>query len=359
MERGNFMTKTFFLFLLSFFMSTAYGTTTVPNTFTSGDPISANDMNSNFTYLETLIDSGSIPINPTSISSTIPLSKGGTNNISYSSNQMVVVNSIGTILSGFTVGSNEIPYFNGSTWGTIPKANLAFANGTNIAAMTVGPSTSSDLTLQAGGATKIFLQNSVARVGINTVTPQAALEIVSVNKGFLPPRITDVPTNLSSPQVGEQAYDNMDNRMKIMTGTGWKHFAYEAPGFVATINDIAPTGPCTNIADIVVPLTIEPGSDAFGTVSGNTFYAPSPGVYQIFVHATAQVAASMDVRLGVISSNPSNNRTFGGSYTWDLASLIKLSGGEQLTFKMGCNSGSSQIDIDHDTFVFSVKKMTP
>jgi uncharacterized protein (TIGR02145 family) len=61
-----------------------------------------------------------------------------------------------------------------------------------------------------------------AQVGINTTTPDpnAALDIVSTNKGFLPPRVANVAA-IATPVTGLMIYDESRQCMRYYNGTIW------------------------------------------------------------------------------------------------------------------------------------------
>lgn len=63
---------------------------------------------------------------------------------------------------------------------------------------------------------------ATAQVGIGTTTPDpnAILDIVSTNKGFLPPRVADV-TAITTPVAGLMIYDNSKQCMRYYNGTIW------------------------------------------------------------------------------------------------------------------------------------------
>ncbi|MFT7050010.1 MAG: hypothetical protein ACJAZK_000599 [Psychroserpens sp.] len=61
-----------------------------------------------------------------------------------------------------------------------------------------------------------------AQVGIGTTTPDpnAALDIVSTNKGFLPPRVANVAA-IATPVAGLMIYDESKQCMRYYNGTIW------------------------------------------------------------------------------------------------------------------------------------------
>jgi len=77
-----------------------------------------------------------------------------------------------------------------------------------------------------------------ANVGINTVTPEAsaALDVSSITKGLLPPRMTtEQITAIVSPSAGLMVYNSTINKLQYFDGTAWRnsdgsHFIGESFG---------------------------------------------------------------------------------------------------------------------------------
>jgi hypothetical protein len=68
-------------------------------------------------------------------------------------------------------------------------------------------------------------------VGIGTITPDpsSALDITTVTKGFLPPRMTSLERDvLSNPAEGLMIYNTTLNRMQVFNGTAWSSSATAA-----------------------------------------------------------------------------------------------------------------------------------
>jgi len=63
---------------------------------------------------------------------------------------------------------------------------------------------------------------ATAQVGIGTTNPDpnAILDIVSTNKGLLPPRVANV-TAITTPVAGLMIYDNSKQCMRYYNGTIW------------------------------------------------------------------------------------------------------------------------------------------
>ena len=82
---------------------------------------------------------------------------------------------------------------------------------------------------------------SFAQVGINTTTPNASamLDVVSDNKGLLPPRMTTAQRNaIASPAAGLVIYNTTTNCLNFYTTNGWN----ESCGSLACGNPITHNG---------------------------------------------------------------------------------------------------------------------
>jgi len=123
----------------------------------------------------------------------------------------------------------------------------------------------------------------VAQVGIGTTNPEtvAALDIVSTNKGFLPPRVADV-TVISTPVAGLMVYDNTKQCMRYYNGTIWSDcMGGITPAFTCgdTMSDIDgntyPTvligGQCWMAADLKV--RTYPNGDPIPYIDNNVTWA--------------------------------------------------------------------------------------
>jgi hypothetical protein len=63
-------------------------------------------------------------------------------------------------------------------------------------------------------------------VGIGTTTPQAILDLVSTNKGFLMPRMTEAQILALTPYAGLQAYNTDINEICFYDGSGWRKISH-------------------------------------------------------------------------------------------------------------------------------------
>ena len=60
-------------------------------------------------------------------------------------------------------------------------------------------------------------------VGIGTTNPRGILDLTSTTTTFLPPRMTNAQRNaLISPLVGSLIYNTSNDRLEMLTATGWK-----------------------------------------------------------------------------------------------------------------------------------------
>ncbi len=74
-----------------------------------------------------------------------------------------------------------------------------------------------------------------AQVGIGTTSPDASaqLDVVATNKGFLPPRVSDV-TAVANPVAGLLVYDQSYNCMRYYNGSIWSLCLGDTTGQVVT-----------------------------------------------------------------------------------------------------------------------------
>jgi len=116
--------------------------------------------------------------------------------------------------------------------------------------------------------------NSHAQVGINTINPDASavLDLSSQQKGFLPPRMTQVQRNaIVAPALGLMIYNTTSQCAEVKTPTGWKAMACDC--------SVAPPSP----SQLTLAVSGCPGDTALmlvvAPVSGATSYQwtlPSP-----------------------------------------------------------------------------------
>jgi uncharacterized protein (TIGR02145 family) len=84
----------------------------------------------------------------------------------------------------------------------------------------------------------------IAQVGIGTTTPDpnAVLDIVSTDKGFLPPRVANVAA-IATPVAGLMIYDESNQCMRYYNGTIWSDC-------MGNITPASPCGTATTMTDI-------------------------------------------------------------------------------------------------------------
>ncbi len=87
-------------------------------------------------------------------------------------------------------------------------------------------SSNSPLKLQTGGTTRMYIDDITGNIGINTNAPDnaALVELNSNNKGFLPPRMTEVQRNFFAPVTGLMIYNTTTDRPNYYNGTEWMNF---------------------------------------------------------------------------------------------------------------------------------------
>ena len=104
-------------------------------------------------------------------------------------------------------------------------------------------------------------------LGTTTDVPSAILNVSSVTKGILIPRMTTTQKNaIASPATGLQVYDTSTNSIEFYNGTVWQSLSGGGGGGVTTLAAIGST-PNANGATISgTTLTLQPASEDFGGV---------------------------------------------------------------------------------------------
>ena len=116
-----------------------------------------------------------------------------------------------------TSPNNVMPgyyYWNGTTW-----SQLSLLSGGAGTANFVSKWSS------AGTLSNSLLYDNGSNVGIGTTSPEAsaAMDISSINKGFLPPRMTTAQRNtIASPAEGLVIYNTDQKTLNVYNGMGWK-----------------------------------------------------------------------------------------------------------------------------------------
>jgi len=93
----------------------------------------------------------------------------------------------------------------------------------------------------------VLCSTAVGQMGIGTNTPNASsiLELKTTNKGFLPPRMTDVQRDsIAAPVTGLTIFNTISGCLNIYIDTAWFEFCGVPVGTIATISctDTVQTG---------------------------------------------------------------------------------------------------------------------
>ena len=119
---------------------------------------------------------------------------------------------------------------------------------------------SSALIIENSIGTETFRVLDDGAVGVNQATPDASalFDVVSTDKGFLPPRNTDPNTNIATPAAGLLAYDSTDNELQYYNGTSWISITGGIYGGSGTV-------PTSVVATLTDTLTFASGDVVMGT----------------------------------------------------------------------------------------------
>ena len=121
-----------------------------------------------------------------------------------------------TGLQVFNTTTNQIEFFDGTIWtptgGTTPPAGLT------------GSIQFNNTGSFGGDAANLFWNDSTDQLGIGTNAPaaSASLDITSISRGFLPPRMTTGQRNaIVTPVAGLQIYNITTVQPEVYNGTIW------------------------------------------------------------------------------------------------------------------------------------------
>ena len=145
-----------------------------------------------------------MPTKLSAVTASAPLSGAGT-----SGNPLAIATATASTTGALT-GADFTTFSNKGTF-TLPtftSGSVLFSNGSTIAQNNTG----------------FFWDNTNARLGIGTSTPNAAavLDVSSTSKGLLPPRMTQAQRDaIANPTAGLMVYNNDSNKLNVWNGSSW------------------------------------------------------------------------------------------------------------------------------------------
>ncbi|WP_340065054.1 hypothetical protein [Ascidiimonas aurantiaca] len=192
----------------------------------------------------------------------------------------------------------------------------------------------------------VFLAN--AQVGIGTTTPQAALDISSVNSGILIPRLTTAQRDaIASPTDGMMIYNTDEHVFQYYipainnAATAlWKSVT-RAPSVKYVSSPSTLSGDLSDAAGpIEVPIFNFPSwnddTDLFGPVSGQTSITiAEPGRYRITFNGFFEVTAGSSAVVQIFANTSvassaaatlTNTGAVSGSFSVNFTEILQLSG---------------------------------
>ncbi len=159
----------------------------------------------------------------------------GSSSFSFASNLVTLTSSAGT--SSLRIGGGNTLYVSGA----LTAANLAATDYVWVVRVLVGnglarlTATTTDwLSITDSGQTSNGSGNLSAKFATfgttyATINASAQVEIASIVKGFLQPRMTNAQAvAITSPATGLQLYDTTNNKNLLYNGTAWQNIATES-----------------------------------------------------------------------------------------------------------------------------------
>jgi hypothetical protein len=255
------------------------------------------------------------------------ITNGNSTAIGYGS--LSATTGIGNTAIGYTSGSTNVSGSNNTFIGN--QANSSTTGLSNATAIGNGAevTTSNTIQLGNGSVTNVNTAGGITAggsVGIGTTSPNsnAALDISSTSKGFLPPRLTQTQINSINPTIGLVAYNLTTNNLQVCK-PGSESLDVNNNNFNQT--SAAPYG-------IYQSFT----AAATGLFSGIEVYIRNPatdGSAQVYceLYSGATTSGTAIARSDTITA------TSASSYNWDKlsfnsANLVEVSANDILTFKI-------------------------
>ena len=163
--------------------------------------------------------------------------------------------------------------------------------------------------------------NAVAQVGIGTATPNASsmLDITSLDKGFLPPRMDTAARDLIvAPAAGLLIYNITTNKLNYYNGTSWQDVETGVGSYVdLTTNQSNIGGNKTFTNDITVDGTLTPNGRLILPMGELSYFDASPGGGTVI-----SMPGESDGSTNMVQVNPASS-SFAGSFT-DLISTASM-----------------------------------
>lgn len=225
-----------------------------------------------------------------------------------------------------------------------------------------------------------------AQVGINTTSPNAQLDVVAsstsaptATDGFLPPRISVLPTGMTSDQTGMMVYlttdigDSTPAGIYIYNGTAFQNIftvALEEKSIVnGHISTTFSAGSAGIDSYVQIPFDVETFDlkNEFNTTT-HTFTAKVSGYYRIYaqgsqidffdpgVHGIAiykngsPIAVSRSKHPGAVGVD-----TIYDGYTRSVATITQLNAGDTITFRF--NQDRASLTPDSDKTYFTIEQI--
>jgi hypothetical protein len=131
-------------------------------------------------------------------------------------------------LTVYNTTDNRLQTYNGTDWTGIASGSEVRGEGTTeVDSFPLWNSTTSDL-IKGQTILRYDETDSAIKIGgfDNDVWPSAIFEIVSSNKGFLPPRMTETQRNaIANKAAGMIVYNTTNNRLETYNGATWNSFS--------------------------------------------------------------------------------------------------------------------------------------